>query len=71
MNSLHPVEAVPTPDHDDNPLDVRQAAASIKSRAGVIERALGGAAALPETRRRAKDDLIVLACEALALSRLV
>ena len=69
--SLKAVPATPLPDHQDNSLDIRQAVASIKARADTIARTLGAPAALPATRARAKDDLIALSKESLALWSLV
>lgn len=64
-------ERDPIPDHVDNPLDVRQASASLTSRVDRVKRVLGQPAALPEARRRAKDELVALSREALALWGLV
>lgn len=69
--SLTPVPAAPLPAHVDNASDVRQAANSLKSLSDRIHRTLGAPAALPGTRARAKDDLIALSREALALWSIV
>lgn len=59
------------PDLVTNPLDVRRAAQSIKSRTETICRVLGSAAAMPAVRAKAKDDLVQLSKEALALWSIV
>lgn len=69
--SLTPVPAEPLPQHVDNALDVRQMAQSLKSRMDVVSRALGTPSALPEARQRAKDELIAVSKEALALWSLI
>ncbi len=69
--TLEAVPKVPLPAHIDNALDVRQATASIRGKVEAIARVLGAPAALPEARRRAKDDLVALSREALALWGLV
>lgn len=51
----------------DNPADIRQAAAGLKSRIEAIHRILNGPAAHPALRVKAKDDLVVLSREALSL----
>lgn len=69
------LKAVPNtpsiPAHADNPLDVRQGAEALKSKAESIRRVLGQPGALPESRRRAKDELVALSREALALWSLI
>lgn len=61
----------PLPVHMDNPIDVRQGAESLRGRVESIRRVLGQPAALPEARRRAKDELVALSREALALWGLI
>lgn len=55
----------------DNPADIRQQVSAIKSRADAIARILGGPSAHPAVRARAKDDLVTLSKDALALWSLV
>lgn len=69
------LKAVPTTQTtqplSDNPLDVRQKADALKPRVESIRRVLAQPAALPESRRRAKDELVALSREALALWSLI
>lgn len=71
MMALSAVPAMPLPAHADNPTDVRASSASLKARANSIASALGAPSALPATRARAKDELIALSREALALWSLI
>jgi len=64
-------ERVPLQQQVDNPPEVRAAAAALGSRYDRIRRVLCSNAALPEARRRAKDELVVLSREALQLWSLV
>jgi hypothetical protein len=59
------------PDLTTNPLEVRQAAQSLKSRMETISRVLGSPAAMPAVRMKAKDELVKLSREALALWSIV
>jgi hypothetical protein len=54
-------------DLEDNPLETREAAQAISSRAQRIARVLGSPAAHPDVRAKAKDELVTLAREALEL----
>ena len=71
------LKAVPTDpaaklaDHITNPEDVKQAVSSIAARMDRIKRVLGMPAALPEARRRAKDELVALSRESLTLWALI
>ncbi len=71
MGELKAVPATPLPAHADNPTDVRQGVENLKAQVEAIRRVLGGPAALPEARRRAKDQLVALSKDALALWSLV
>jgi hypothetical protein len=71
------LKAVPTDpaaklaDHVNKPEDVKLAISSIAARMDRIKRVLGMPAALPEARRRAKDDLVALSRECLTLWALI
>ena len=66
-----PEEREPLPQHVDNPLDVRSATQALGARYDRIRRVLAANSALPEARRRAKDELVALSRECLALWSLV
>lgn len=66
-----PIKRPPLPQHETIPSDVREKAGSLTSRMGRINRVLSAPSALPETKRQAKDDLVVLSKEALALWSLI
>lgn len=62
-----PMERKPLPAHVTNPMDVREKAQALSARLGRINRVLASPAALPERRTEAKDELVVLSKDALAL----
>lgn len=66
-----PMERPKLPEHVTNPMDVREKAQALSARIGRINRVLASPAALPERRREAKDELVVLSREALQLWSLV
>lgn len=55
----------------ENPADVRQQAAALKSRMDAIVRTLGSPACHPAVKAKAKDDLVALSKDALALWSIV
>lgn len=65
--TITPMERKPLPDHETIPLDIREKTQALATRMGRINRVLTGNAALPEMRRQAKDELVALAKDALAL----
>lgn len=65
--ALSAVPAEPLPQHITNDPRVRAQAADLKSQADRISRVLAAPSALPETRRRAKDELVALSKAALEL----
>jgi hypothetical protein len=69
LKAVPPAPALPA--HVDNAPDVRQAVEGLRGRVESIRRVLGQPAALPESRRRAKDELVALSKEALSLWSLV
>lgn len=66
-----PMERKPLPQHETIPSDVREKAGALAARMNRIQRVLTAASALPGTRQAAKDELPLLAREALALWSLV
>lgn len=66
-----PMERPKLPEHVTNPPDVREKTQALSARMGRIARVLTSPAALPERRREAKDDLVVLSKEALQLWGLI
>lgn len=66
-----PAASTPLPAHVDNPTDVRQGVENLRAQVEAIRRVLGQPCALPESRRRAKDQLVDLSKDALALWSLV
>ena len=66
-----PQPSTPLPAHVDNATDVRQGVESLRAQVEAIRRVLGQPCALPEARRRAKDQLVALSKDALALWSLV
>lgn len=57
----------PLPQHETIPNDVRERAGALVSRMERIRRVLTATSCLPERRREAKDELVSLSKEALAL----
>ena len=66
-----PFKPAPLPQHETIPNEVRERAGALHSRMDRIRRVLTAASALPATRAQAKDDLVVLSKEALALWSIV
>lgn len=66
-----PMERPKLADHTTNPPEVRERAQALAARLNRINRVLVSPAALPERRREARDDLILLAREALDLWSLI
>ena len=65
--TITPMERPKLPAHVTNDPDIRERAQALSARMGRIARVLSSPAALPERRREAKDDLVVLSKEALQL----
>lgn len=66
-----PMKREPIPQHVTIPSDVREKAGALVSRMDRIRRVLTSASAMPAMKAQAKDDLVVLSKEALALWGLV
>lgn len=64
---LVPVAREPLPQQETIPNDVRQKADALAARMTRIRGVLTSASCLPERRREAKDELVTLSKEALAL----
>lgn len=66
-----PMKRPPLPQHADIPPDVREKAGALASRMNRIQQVLTKPSALPAMKAGAKDELVVLSKEALALWSLI
>lgn len=62
-----PIKPAPLPQHETIPADVRTRATDLKACMERINRVLSAPSCLPERRREAKDGLVTLSKNALAL----
>jgi hypothetical protein len=69
--SVVPIVSDPLPQQVDIPPDVRRATQALTARMDRIQRVLTSPSALPRVKARAKDELVALSREALALWSLV
>lgn len=67
MSKVIPMERSPLPVHETLPTGIRTQAQALGALSGRVVRILNSNAALPDMKRQAKEDLVVLARDALEL----